>query len=62
MGLKEEAKQQAALFATKKLDPQAPTYSLDYLRNHPEITTESVPWHVHSALTPQGTVGPDDGR
>lgn len=62
MGMKEEAKQQAALFATKKLDPQAPTYSLDYLRNHPEITTESVPWHVHSALTPQGTVGPDDGR
>jgi tetratricopeptide (TPR) repeat protein len=62
MGMKDEAKKQAALFATKKLDPQAPTYSLSYLRNHPEITTESVPWHVHSALTPQGTVGPNDGR
>ena len=62
MGMKDEAKQQAALFATKKLDPQAPSYSLSYLRNHPEITTESVPWHVHSALTPQGTVGLNDGR
>jgi tetratricopeptide (TPR) repeat protein len=61
-GMKAEAKEQAALFADKKVDPQAPTYSLDYLRSHPEITTESVPWHVHSALTPQGVTGSKDGR
>jgi tetratricopeptide (TPR) repeat protein len=62
MGMQAEAKEQAALFATKKIDPQAPSYSLDYLRNHPDITTESVPWHVHSGLAPQGTIGPNDGR
>jgi Tfp pilus assembly protein PilF len=48
MGLKEKAAEQAALFATKKVDPGAPTYSLDFLRRHPEISTESVPWHLHT--------------
>jgi Flp pilus assembly protein TadD len=48
MGMKEKAAQQAALFATKKVDPGAPTYSLDFLRRHPEISTESVPWHLHT--------------
>ena len=33
---------------SKRIDPGAPTYSLDYLRKHPEISTESVPWHVHT--------------
>jgi tetratricopeptide (TPR) repeat protein len=49
-GMKAEAREQAALFATKKTDPGAPTYSLDFLRNHPEISTESVPWHIHSDM------------
>ena len=47
MGQKEKAAEQAALFATKQIDPGAPTYSLDFLRKHPEISTESVPWHMH---------------
>ncbi len=47
MGMKEKASEQAALFATKEIDPGAPTYSLDYLRSHPEISIESVPWHMH---------------
>jgi tetratricopeptide (TPR) repeat protein len=47
MGMKKEAAAQAALFATKQVDPGAPTYSLDFLRKHPEISIESVPWHVH---------------
>ncbi len=47
MGLKDKAAEQAALFATKQVDPGAPTYSLDFLRKHPEISIESVPWHVH---------------
>ncbi len=47
MGMKEKAAEQAALFATKQVDPGAPTYSLDFLRKHPEISIESVPWHVH---------------
>jgi len=49
-GMKNEAKEQAALFATKKIDPGAPTYSSDFLRRHPEISTESIPWHIHSDM------------
>jgi tetratricopeptide (TPR) repeat protein len=51
-GMKAEAEQQAALYATKRIDPAAPTYSLDFLRRHPEISTESVPWHMHTDLKP----------
>ena len=45
---KDKAAEQQALFVTKKFDPGAPTYSLDFLRKHPEISTESVPWHMHT--------------
>ncbi len=51
MGMDDKASEQAALFADKKVDPSAPTYSLDFLREHPEISTESVPWHMHSNLS-----------
>ncbi|MGB6596503.1 MAG: tetratricopeptide repeat protein [Candidatus Acidiferrum sp.] len=51
-GMKAEAAAQAALFATIRIDPAAPTYSLDYLRKHPELSTESVPWHMHTDLKP----------
>ena len=46
-GMKDKAAEQAAMFATKQIDPGAPTYSLEFLRQHPEISIESVPWHVH---------------
>jgi Tfp pilus assembly protein PilF len=57
MGMKAKAAEEAALYTTKRIDPGAPTYSLEYLRMHPEISTESDPWHVHSdkahaAVTP----------
>jgi len=48
MGKPKEAAKQQAMFVDKKVDPGAPTYSLDYLRVHPEISTESIPWHMHS--------------
>jgi Flp pilus assembly protein TadD len=48
IGLKDKAAEQQAMFATKKVDPGSPTFSLIFLRQHPEISTESVPWHVHS--------------
>jgi tetratricopeptide (TPR) repeat protein len=51
-GMKAEAAEQAALYVTKRIDPAAPTYSLDFLRRHPEISTESVPWHMHTDLNP----------
>jgi len=50
MGMKDKAKEQLAMFVTKKLDPAAPTYSMDFLHRHPEISVESVPWHVHTDL------------
>ncbi len=52
MGMKDKAAEQAALFKTKEIDPGAPTYSLGYLRKHPETSTESVPWHVHRDAAP----------
>ena len=57
LGLKEQAAKEAADFADQKDDPAANTYALDYLRTHPEITAESVPWHVHreAAIQPQPT-------
>jgi Tfp pilus assembly protein PilF len=48
IGMKQQASVEAAQYAIKRIDPGAPTYSLDYLRNHPEISNESVPWHIHA--------------
>jgi Flp pilus assembly protein TadD len=58
-GLKQQAAQEANLYTIKRIDPGAPTYSLEYLRKHPEISTESVPWHVHSDIptAPQSSGG-----
>jgi tetratricopeptide (TPR) repeat protein len=50
-GMKTQAAQEAAQYAIKRIDPGAPTYSLDYLRKHPEISNESVPWHVHTEIS-----------
>ena len=49
-GLKKQAEEQAEQYSIKRIDPSAPTYSLDYLRKHPEISIESVPWHMHTDL------------
>ena len=49
-GLKKQAEQEVALYTMKRIDPGAPTYSLDYLRHHPEISNESVPWHEHTQM------------
>ncbi len=57
IGEKAKAAEQAELFATKQIDPGAPTYSLDFLRKHPEISNESVPWHMHKSA-PAAAVGP----
>jgi tetratricopeptide (TPR) repeat protein len=51
-GMKKQAAAEAAQYVAKRVDPSAPTYSLDYLRKHPEISIESVPWHVHSDMAP----------
>jgi hypothetical protein len=48
--MKAEATREASAFADQKDDPTASTYALEFLRKHPEITSESVPWHIHSDL------------
>ncbi len=47
MGMKDKAGVEAAAFADEKDDPTASTYALEYLRKHPDVAQESVPWHVH---------------
>ncbi len=54
MGMKEKALEQLAYFRLKKVDPGAPTYSQDFLRQHPEISNESKLWHVHSDMEHEG--------
>jgi len=61
MGKPEEAKEQQAMFVDKKVDPGAPTYGLNFLRAHPEISTESIPWHMHSDLD-NNAGGPQNGK
>lgn len=50
LGMKKQAAQEAALFADEKDDPMANMYALEFLRNHPEISNESIPWHLHSSI------------
>jgi tetratricopeptide (TPR) repeat protein len=61
MGKRKEAAEQQAMFVDKKVDPGAPTYGLSYLRDHPEISTESIPWHVHTDLL-NGGGGQQNGK
>lgn len=48
LGMKAESTKESAQYAMKWIDPGAPTYSLEYLRKHPEISNESNPWHLHT--------------
>jgi tetratricopeptide (TPR) repeat protein len=57
LGMKEQAAREASAFADQKDDPTASTYALEFLRKHPEITSESVPWHTHSDLTAHTAAG-----
>ena len=54
MGRKDEAADEQAAFVDEKVDPGAPAYSLNFLRLHPEISTESIPWHMHTDLPDGG--------
>jgi tetratricopeptide (TPR) repeat protein len=47
LGMQKDAAREAAAFADQKDDPTANVYALEFLRKHPEVTAESVPWHVH---------------
>jgi tetratricopeptide (TPR) repeat protein len=47
LGMKEEAKREAKIFADLKDDPSALPLANMFLRKHPEMSNESVFWHVH---------------
>jgi tetratricopeptide (TPR) repeat protein len=51
MGMKDKATQEASIFRDQKDDPTANTYALEFLRGHPELANESVPWHTHELET-----------
>jgi tetratricopeptide (TPR) repeat protein len=62
LGMKVQAKRESEEYAMKWIDPAAPTYSLDYLRKHPESSHESVPWHVHAQMDLQMGSGVAEGK
>ena len=47
LGMKDKAAHEATYFADQKDDPTATTYALEFLRKHPDVTAESVVWHIH---------------
>ena len=53
LGMKDEAKREAKIFADLKDDPSATPIANTFLRRHPEMSNESVFWHLHD-LSPAG--------
>jgi Tfp pilus assembly protein PilF len=47
LGMKEDAKREGKIFADLKDDPSALPLANMFLRKHPEMSNESVFWHVH---------------
>src|ERR1700761_2611912 len=52
MGEKDKSARESSAFADQKDDPVATTYALEFLRKHPELANESVPWHTHELEMP----------
>ena len=53
LGMKDDAKREAKIFAELKDDPGALPLANLFLRKHPEMSNESVYWHIHD-LAPAG--------
>jgi tetratricopeptide (TPR) repeat protein/nitrate/TMAO reductase-like tetraheme cytochrome c subunit len=47
LGEKQKSAEESAKFADQKDDPTASVYALEFLREHPEVASESVTWHTH---------------
>jgi len=58
LGDKQKAEEQAAYFKDEKEDPLSVTAALEFLRKHPAVSNESVPFHVHSDVGPLNTTHP----
>jgi len=49
LGLKKQAAEQQAYFVDRKDDPNAASFAHDFLKKHPEVANESVPYHINFA-------------
>ncbi|HEY6119853.1 MAG TPA: hypothetical protein VIV66_07840, partial [Pyrinomonadaceae bacterium] len=47
IGMNDEAKRESKIFADLKDDPSALPLANLFLRKHPEMSNESVYWHIH---------------
>lgn len=57
LGRNDDARREAKIFADLKDDPGALSLANQFLRKHPEMSNESVYWHIHD-LSP----GPGEGQ
>jgi tetratricopeptide (TPR) repeat protein len=54
VGRNDDAKREARIFADLKDDPGALALANQFLRKHPEMSNESVYWHVHDLTRTPG--------
>lgn len=52
LGMRKEAAEQQAYFVDRKDDPNQASFAHEFLKKHPEISSESVPWHTHVEKRP----------
>jgi Tfp pilus assembly protein PilF len=62
LGMNEQARAEAKIFQDLKDDPGALPVASEFLRRHPEMKGESVPFHVHDLLKGQGEVAGTEER
>jgi Tfp pilus assembly protein PilF len=53
-GMRKQSAEEQTLLMTEKNDPEALTLSMGFLHNRPDISPESVPWHLHTDLPQKG--------
>jgi hypothetical protein len=46
------------MFVDKKFDPGSPVYALNWFRDHPDMSDENIPWHLHTNLPQQQAAQP----
>lgn len=57
LGMKEESRREAKIFADQKDDPAAMHLAAEFLRKNPQMSNESIFWHVHDLNKGQGEKG-----
>jgi len=62
LGMNEEARAEAKVFQDLKDDPGALPVASEFLRRHPEMKGESVPFHVHDLLRGAGELAGSEER